>query len=201
MIAITRNFSAKLAGITEAAQEGKMSSEEAKNTSSEQYLMAQMQFQLLSAWRQLDEQRLAKVQVPMPDDNNEASPSNDDNEIVLVELPFSSFELTAAVAEHLNLTQPQKKAIQQVMTDERHLLEPLTAQSRSIKEKLLELDPQHSNKKEVKTLADAQAALLAKFIVANARMQSEIYQLLTPEQQRKLDDLKRSGESETVTSR
>jgi len=32
-------------------------------------------------------------------------------------------------------------------------------------------------------------------------MQAEIYKLLTPEQQRKLDDLKRIGESGTVASR
>ena len=140
------------------------------------------------------------AKVPAPDDKSEASPT-DDNEIVLVELPFSSFELTAAVAEHLSLTQSQKEAIQQVMTHERHHMEPLMAQLRSIREKLLALDPQHSNKKEIKTLADAQAALLAKFIVANARMQSEIYKLLTPQQQRKLDDLKSSGESGTVASR
>jgi Spy/CpxP family protein refolding chaperone len=88
-----------------------------------------------------------------------------------------------------------------VMTRERHHIQPLMAQSRSIREKLLALDPQHSNKKEIKTLADAQAALLAKFIVANARMQSEIYGLLTSEQQRKLDDLKGGGESGTVASR
>jgi len=88
-----------------------------------------------------------------------------------------------------------------VMTRERHHMEPLMAQLRSIREKLLALDPQHSNKKEIKTLDDAQAALLAKFIVANACMQSEIYKLLTPEQQRKLDDLKRIGESGTVASR
>jgi hypothetical protein len=198
MVAITQNFSAKLAGITEAVQQGKMSSEDGKTSSGEQYLIAQMQFQLLSAWRQIEEQNLAKV--PPPDDKSDASPT-DDNEIVLVELPFSSFELTGAVAEHLSLTQSQKEAIQQVMTRERHHMEPLMAQSRSIREKLLALDPQHSNKKEIKTLADAQAALLAKFIVANARMQSEIYRLLTPEQQRKLDDLKRIGESGTVASR
>jgi len=80
-------------------------------------------------------------------------------------------------------------------------MEPLISQSRSIREKLLNLDPQHRNRKEIKTLAEAQAALLAKFIVANARMQSDIYKLLTPEQRRKLDDLKRSGQSETVASR
>jgi Spy/CpxP family protein refolding chaperone len=99
------------------------------------------------------------------------------------------------------LTQSQKEKIQQVMMHERHLMEPLMAQSRSIRETLLNLDPQHSNRKEINTLADAQAALLAKFIVANARMQSEIYKLLTPEQRRKLDDLKRSGQSDTVASR
>jgi len=198
MVAITQNLSAKLAGITEAVQQGKMSSEGGKTLSGEQYLIAQMQFQLLSAWRQMEEQDMAKV--PAPDDKSEASPS-DNNEIVMVELPFSSFELTAAVAEHLSLTPSQKEAIQQVMTRERHHMEPLMAQSRSLREKLLALDPQHSNRKEIKTLADAQAALLAKFIVANARMQSEIYRLLTPQQQRKLDDLKRSGESGTVASR
>jgi hypothetical protein len=198
MVAITQNFSAKLAGITEAVQQGKMSSEEGKTSSTEQYLIAQMQFQLLSAWRQMEEQDMAKV--PAPDDKSEASPT-DENEIVLVKLPFSSFELTAAVSEHLSLTQSQKEAIQQVITRERHHMEPLMAQLRSIREKLLALDPQHSNKKEIKTLADAQAASLAKFIVANARMQLEIYKLLTPEQQRKLDDLKRIGESGTVASR
>jgi hypothetical protein len=135
MVAITQNFYTNLAGITETVQEGKMSSEEGKTSTAEQYLIAQMQFQLLSAWRQMDEQDLAKV--PPPDDKSDASPT-DDNEIVLVELPFSSFELT--VAEHLNLTQSQKEAIQQVMTHERHLMEPLMAQSRSIREKLLELD-------------------------------------------------------------
>lgn len=198
MVAITQNFSANLAGITEAVQQGIMSGEEGKTSSAAQYLTAQMQFQLLSAWRQMDEQHLAKA--PAPDDKSEASPT-EDNQIVLVELPFSSCELTEGVAEHLGLTQSQKEAIRQVMTRERRRMEPSMAQLQSVKEKLLALDPQHSNKKEIKGLADTQAALLAKFIVANARMQSEIYKLLTPEQRRKLDDLKRSGESGAVPSR
>src|SRR5246127_2990765 len=145
MVAITQNFTANLAGITEAVQEGKMSSEEGKTSSAEQYLIAQMQFQLLSAWRQMEAQDIAKA--PAPDDKSDASPT-DDNQIVLVELPFSSFELSAAVAEHLSLTPSQREAIQQVMTRDRLDMEPLMAQSRSIREKLLALDPQHSNKKE-----------------------------------------------------
>ncbi len=190
MVAITQNFTANLAGITDAVQQGKMSSEETKNTSSEQYLLAQMQLQLLRVWRQIKEQDLANAAAPA--DKAEASPGDDDG-AVLVELPFSSFWLTPSVAERLNLTESQKEAIQQVMTRGRHQMGPLIAQLRSINEKLLALDPQHSNKKEIKTIADAQAALLAKSIVANARMQSEVYKLLTPEQQQKLHDLNRTG--------
>ena len=198
MVAITQNFTASLAGIIGAVQEGKMSSEEGKTSTAEQYLIAQMQFQLLSAWREMDKQDQTKI--PPPDDKSDASPT-DDNQIVLVELPFSSFELTEGVAEHLGLTQSQQEAIRRVMARERHNMEPLFAQLRSVRQKLLALDVQHSNKKDIKTLADAQAGLLARFIVANARMQSEIYKLLTPQQQRKLDDLKRSGESGAVASR
>ena len=197
MVAITQTFTANLAGITEAVQEGKMSSEEGKTSTAEQFLIAKMQFQLLSAWREMEQDQ---AKVAAPDDKSDASPAHD-NQIVLVELPFSSFELTEGVAEHLGLTKSQKEAIRQVMAHERHNMEPLFAQLGSVREKLLALDVQHSNKKDIKTLADQQAALLARFIVANARMQSEIYKLLTPEQQRKLDDLKRRGESGTVASR
>jgi len=154
MVAITQNFTANLAGITEAVQEGKMSSEEGKTSTAEQYIIAKMQFQLLSAWREMDKHDQPKVAAP--DDKSEASPT-DDNQIVLVELPFSSFELTEGVAEHLGLTQSQKEAIQQVMGRERHNMEPLFAQLRSVRQKLLALDVQHSNKRDIKTLADAQA--------------------------------------------
>src|SRR4029077_17602492 len=82
MVAITQNFSANLAGITEAVEQGKMSSDEGKTSSTEEYLIAQMQFQLLSVWRQMEKQDTAKL--PAPDDKSEAS-ATDDKEIVLVE--------------------------------------------------------------------------------------------------------------------
>jgi hypothetical protein len=65
MVAITQNFTANLAGITEAVQEGKMSSEEGKTSTAGQYLIAKMQFQLLSAWREMDKQDHAKLLRPM----------------------------------------------------------------------------------------------------------------------------------------
>ena len=54
------------------------------------------------------------------------------------------------------------------------------------------------NEKKVTALADTEAGLLARLIVANARMQFKIYKILRPEQQRKLSDLERAPG--TVTS-
>ena len=57
------------------------------------------------------------------------------------------------------------------------------------------------NAKEVKSLAEAQAALMAKLIIANARMQSKIYSLLNPDQRKKLSDLERTQRSAVKENR
>ena len=45
---------------------------------------------------------------------------------------------------------------------------------------------------EMKSLADTEATVLGKLIVANARMQSKIYKILSPEQQKKISDFERT---------
>jgi hypothetical protein len=62
---------------------------------------------------------------------------------------------------------------------------------RTAREKLLAIGSEHANEKQVKALADAEASLLARLIVANARMQCNIFKLLSPDQQKKLIDLER----------
>jgi len=198
MAAITQKFSATLLLTAESVERGELTSEQGQTISTEQYQIAQMQFDLLATWHAMLEHDLARVPVaaaqPIP---NKAKESG----IVVVSLPFSSFELNPAIAEYLNLSQPQEKAIQQLMTRERRNLEPLMTQLRTGEQKLLTVDAEHAGKKHIKVLADTQAGLLAKLIVANVRMQSKIYNLLTPEQQRKLDDLKRCSESDAIVSR
>jgi Spy/CpxP family protein refolding chaperone len=119
--------------------------------------------------------------------------NGDGDEIVLPELPFLSLRPTPAVAEGVSLTQ---SAGTDPASDDAcsHQIEPLIAQLRSMREKPWALDLQPSNEKEVQTLADAQAALLAKSVVADGRMQSEICKIRTPEQQQKLHHLKQNGD-------
>jgi Spy/CpxP family protein refolding chaperone len=187
MMAITQRFSATLAAIAEAVQQGKLSSEQGKEMSAEQYQLTQMQFKLLSLWREIEQEDVARIpEAP-------AKPaSTQDSEIVMVALPFSSFQLNPSLAEYLSLTPSQVSAIEQVMVRERQSLQPLMTQLRITREKLLATSGDRMNEKEIKSLAQAEAALLAKLIVANARMQSKICRILSPDQQKKLGDLERT---------
>ena len=195
MIALTQKFSATLATIADAAKRGDLSSEQAREMSAEQYQLTHMQFELLSLWRGIEEQDLARI----PD--VEAKPdSTQGNEAVMVALPFSSFQLNPSLATYLSLTPSQVEAFQRVMMWEQHSLEPLMTQLRT-RERLLAIGSEHLNAKQVKALADTEASLLARLIVANARMQSKIYKILSPEQQKKLSDLERTQSAVTSDGR
>ena len=61
MTAITQKFSATLAAIAEAVEQGKISSEQGKEMSAEQYQLAQMQFELLSLWRQIEQEDVEQI--------------------------------------------------------------------------------------------------------------------------------------------
>ena len=190
MVGITQGFSARVAAIAQAVQNGQLSSEQGQKLSTEQYQMAQMQFELLSAWRDMLEQDLART----PSTKSEPAAAKA-SEIVMVALPFSSLELNPSLAQYLDLTASQTKAIQQLMADERRNLQPLMAQLQTTREKLRAATGSgQANEKEVKALAATQANMLARLIVANSRMQAKLYKLLTREQQKKLDDFKRASE-------
>jgi len=196
MTAITQRFSATLAAIAEAVQQGKISSQQGKEMSAEQYQLTQMQFELLSLWRELEQEDVARI----PDAPVKPAPTRD-SEIVMVALPFSSLQLNPSLSEYLSLTPSQVAAIEQVMVLERQSLQSLMTQLRITREKLLATSGDRMNEKEVKSLAQAEAALLARLIVANARLQSKIYRILSPDQQRKLGDLERTqGSSAGIES-
>jgi LTXXQ motif family protein len=196
MIALTQKFSATLATIADAVKRGEVSSEQAREMSAEQYQVTHMQFELLSLWRGIEEQDSERI----PD--VEAKPdSTQESEVVMVALPFSSLQLNPSLAKYLSLTSSQVEAIQRLMMREQHSLEPLMTQLRTTRQKLLAIGSEHVNEKQVRALADTEANLLARLIVANARMQSNIYKLLSPDQQKSLSDLQRTQGAVTSNSR
>jgi LTXXQ motif family protein len=196
MVAITQKFSATLITIGEAVARGELSSDQAVEMSAEQYQLTQMQFELLSLWRQIGEKDSARIS----DDQSTSDPGQK-NEIVVVALPFSSLQLNPSLVDYLNLSESQVEAIQQLMLQEQQNLEPLMTELRTTRAKLLAVSSEHINEKEVKGPADKEANVLAKLIVANARMQSKIYKLLNPDQQKKLNDLERTQGAATMEVR
>jgi len=195
MIALTQKFSATLGTIAEAVKRGEVSSEQAREMSAEQYQIIHMQFELLSLWRGIEEQDLARIP-----DVEARTDSTQESEVVMVALPFSSLQLNPSLAAYLSLTSSQVEAIHQIMMREPSL-EPLMTALRTTREKLLAIGSERANEKQVKALADAEASLLARLIVANARMQSHIYKILSSEQQKKLSDLERTQGAVTSDSK
>jgi hypothetical protein len=184
LIAITEKFSGTLAAIADAIKRGELTTDQGREISAQQYQLVQMQFELVSLWREMEEQDSAKIPTL------QASPDlRQENETVVVALPFSSLQLNPSMAEYLGLTPSQIDAIQQVMVREQHRLEPLMSQFRITREEFSAIGSDHMS--EMKSLADTEATVLGKLIVANARMQSKIYKILSPEQQKKINELKR----------
>ena len=146
--------------------------------------------------RGIEEQDSARI----PD--IEAKPdATQESGVVLVALPFSSLQLNPSLATYLGLTSSQVEAIQHVMMREQHSLEPLMTELRTTREKLLAIGSEPVNEKELKALADTEASVLAKLIVANARMQSKIDKILSSDQRKKLSDLERTQSAITTESR
>jgi hypothetical protein len=193
LMAITEKFSRTLAAIVDAIKRGELTTDQGRELSAQQYQLVQMQFELVSLWRAMQEQDSAKSS------SIEANPDlREEDEAVVVALPFSSLQLNPSMSEYLSLTPSQIDAIQQVMVREQHRLVPLMTQLRITGEKLLASGSAHMSESEIKSLADTEASALGKLIVANARMQSKIYKVLSPDQQKKLTDLKRTHGAVTL---
>ena len=190
MVTIAQQFSAQLRTIVQGVQSGQLSREQGEQLTGEQYQIARMQFELLSTLHRMLQQDLARATVVRYEPAR-----SEEREIVMVALPFSSLKLSPSLAAHLDLSPEQVNAIQQLMSDERRNVEPLMAQMRATKTKLLAATARgQRNEREIKALADAEAAMLTRLILANSRMQGRLYKLLSREQQKKLDAFKQSTE-------
>ena len=114
-----------------------------------------------------------------------------DNETVIVDLPFPSLEIDPSLAEYLSLTSTQIEAIQNLVSQERRELEPLMTQMQSTHERLLAAVDQGQTR-ETEILAAAEARIMTKLLIKSARIQARLNNLLTHEQQKKLEGLNRS---------
>jgi len=190
MVAVSNWLTGQLGQIAQAVDSGELTREQAEYFSGERYETALMQFQFLRTEYAILEHDIAANSAPP----TESAPT-DDGQAVVLALPFSSLQLDPSLAQYLGLNTQQVSAIQDLMARERSKLAPLMAQFRTTQQELLAATQNgQPNDKKVQSLAEAQAQLLTKLIAANWRLQTDLAELLSPEQRKKLDEVKRTRE-------
>ena len=107
---------------------------------------------------------------------------------LVVSPPDSSPDVPTAIVSYLDLTPLQIAAIQAQIAVQRGQVQSLMEQLTNNRRKLIATTLKGQfDIDRVRKLAAQQARILEPLVVANARLQTEIYKILTVEQQRRLD--------------
>ena len=111
---------------------------------------------------------------------------------LLISPPESAPDVPTAIVEYLELTPVQTAAIQAQIEEQRVQAQSLIQQLTNNRRELIATTVQgRFDIRQVRKLAAQQARILEPLVVANARLQTEIYNILTVEQQRRLDEMRK----------
>jgi hypothetical protein len=106
--------------------------------------------------------------------------------------PDASRDVPTAIVEYLDLTPVQIVAIQAQIAEQRGQAKSLMKQLTNNRRELVATTLKGQfDIRRVRKLAAQQARILEPLVVSNARLQTEIYKILTVEQQRKLDEMRK----------
>jgi hypothetical protein len=189
MRAVSTRFVNELAVISKTFAERQLTRDQAEHISEERYLVAMMQFELLSALHAQLEQEVEREENSLRDPG-----STREGVTAVAELPFSSFQMNPALARQLELSPSQVGAIREIMFEEQRKQEPILKELQVSRTQLLVANQQaHIDDKELHALARYQGVVVSKLIVANSRMQARIYEVLNADQKKKLEQFRRAN--------
>ena len=92
-------------------------------------------------------------------------------------------------ADYLNLTDAQQEQMKSIMQKEHSTMKPLMQQSRQIEQQLRQFAEGNYDEAKVRALAAQKAQLETELTVQRTRIHSEMFQVLTPDQQGKMKDM------------
>jgi periplasmic protein CpxP/Spy len=95
-------------------------------------------------------------------------------------------------AKNLDLTDAQKAQMKTIMQKERPASKPLFTQLRQNEQQLRQYEEGSYDEAKVRTLAAQQAQIQTELTVQRTRLHSELFQVLTPEQQTKMKEMEAS---------
>jgi periplasmic protein CpxP/Spy len=97
--------------------------------------------------------------------------------------------MIAFYSKMLDITDAQKAQMKSVLQQERATMRPLWQQEHQLEQQLKQYEEGTFDQAKVQALVSQQSQTLVQLRVAEARIHSELYQLLTPDQQAKLKEV------------
>lgn len=96
------------------------------------------------------------------------------------------------LSEELGLSDAQKSEMRKLAKEERETIKPLQEQLREQKIAIHQSsEPGKFDEAKVRASASEQAKIMTEIIVARERLRAKLYNVLTPEQQQKLEQMKK----------
>lgn len=189
MVTVTVQTYAELEQIAQAVRAGQMSSDEAEHLTRRCYELGIIRLEFLDTLHLILENSLSK-EGPPAKTKEPTSDVQTSKETLIVVPPASSPDIPEAMAKYLQLTPVQIASIQARVSEEQKEIRPLLerfTQNRKALTTATEMN--QSNNGRIRKLAVEQSRILEQLIIANSRLQRDIYQILTAAQHKRLDDM------------
>jgi Spy/CpxP family protein refolding chaperone len=174
----------ELAQIAQAAHEGGIGLEQAEYLSGQRFELAIIRLQFLDTLHQILDDKIQH-------ETKQGSEGQSSGDTLVAPPPDSSPDVSQAIAKYLELTPLQIAAIQAQIQKERGQVRPLVRRLAKNRRALIAATLKgRFDARQVRDLATEQSRIEEQLIVANARLQANVYKILTLEQQRKIDGMR-----------
>lgn len=182
-------MSAELAEIGQALREGKISRSEAEYLSMERYYVAMTRFQFLRTKYQDPNEANGGGSYAPPSAGPTVSADN-----LTVLTPTCSPDLPQQFIGYLQLSPVQLKSIEVEVTLQCRQIEPLIDQLEKSRRKELAMRVGGKLRaQEAQAFATEQSEIIKQLLLANSQLEARLYNILTAEQQQKVDGLLRQN--------
>ena len=187
MAIVTVQTYAELTQIAEALHSGQLSDARAEYLTRRCFELGVVRLQFLDTLHQITESKLSRKAAPeKPEEQTHEIEAS--GETLIVPPPSSSLKVPESVAKYLELTAAQIAMIESRVAEEQREIQPFLQQLLEHKKEIvIETHARQPSNSRIQKLAVEQSRILKRLIVANSRLQQDIYRILTAEQRQKLD--------------
>jgi hypothetical protein len=187
MASVTVQTYTELAQIAETLTSGQISSERAEYLTRRCFELGVVRLQFLDTLHLIAESKLSREAAPK-NSEEQTRQMEASGQTLVVPPPAPFLKIPESVVKSLELTPPQIAIIQVRVAEAQQEIQPLLQRLLEHKKEIvIATHAKQPSNRRIRKLAVEQSRILERLIVANSRLQQDIYSILTAEQRQKLD--------------